>query len=383
VEKSPLIKVKGFFFGLFAGLDRQLGLILLGLAVVGFFTFLSASQNTPVQIADELRNLALSFAVMWLVSRIPPKWLEMGAIWIYGLGVALLIAVAAFGLIKKGARRWLNIGVVIQPSEIMKIAMPLMLAWYFQKREGIKKSWDYGVAAIILAIPVFLIARQPDLGTALLVFAAGLYVIILAGLPWKWILPFVALGVVGILLIVIFGNTICAHDVVWPFVHDYQKHRICTLLDPTSDPLGKGFHTIQSMIAIGSGGFFGKGWFQGTQAHLEFIPEKHTDFVFAVFSEEFGLLGNLVLLALFFALIKRGLAISASGPNLFTRLLGASVTLIFFTYAFVNIGMVSGLLPVVGVPLPFISYGGTALVTLGFGAGILMSIHRHRRLVQS
>jgi len=383
VEKSPLIKVKRFFLGIFSGLDRQLGLILLGLAAVGFFTFLSSSQNTPVQIADELRNLALSFIVMWLVSRIPPKWLEMGAVWIYGLGVALLIAVAAFGLIKKGARRWLNIGIVIQPSEVMKIAMPLMLAWYFQKREGIQKSWDYGVAAIILAIPVFLIARQPDLGTALLVFAAGLYVIILAGLPWKWILPFVGLAVVGILLIIIFGSTICAHDVVWPFVHDYQKHRVCTLLDPTSDPLGKGFHTIQSMIAIGSGGFFGKGWFQGTQAHLEFIPEKHTDFVFAVFSEEFGLLGNLVLLALFFALIKRGLAISASAPNLFTRLLGASVTLIFFTYAFVNIGMVSGLLPVVGVPLPFISYGGTALVTLGFGAGILMSIHRHRRLVQS
>ena len=383
MEKSPLIKVKGFFSSIFAGLDRQLGFILLGLAAVGFFTFLSASQNTPVQIADELRNLALSFLVMWIVSRIPPKWLEMGAVWIYGFGVALLIAVAAFGLIKKGARRWLNIGVVIQPSEIMKIAMPLMLAWYFQKREGIQKSWDYGIAAVILALPVFLIARQPDLGTALLVFAAGLYVIILAGLPWKWILPFVGLGVIGILLIIIFGGTICAHDVVWPFVHDYQKHRICTLLDPTSDPLGKGFHTIQSMIAIGSGGFFGKGWFQGTQAHLEFIPEKHTDFVFAVFSEEFGLLGNLILIALFFALIKRGLAISASGPNLFTRLLGASVTLIFFTYAFVNIGMVSGLLPVVGVPLPFISYGGTALVTLGFGAGMLMSIHRHRRLVQS
>jgi len=383
MEKSPLIKIKSFFFGIFSGLDRQLGLILLGLAAIGFFTFLSSSQNTPVQITDELRNLALSFVVMWLVSRIPPKWLEMAAVWIYGFGVALLIAVAIFGLIKKGARRWLNIGFVIQPSELMKIAMPLMLAWYFHKREGIQKTWDYAVAAIILAIPVFLIARQPDLGTALLVFAAGLYVIILAGLPWKWILPFIGIGVIGILLIILFGSTICVRDVVWPFVHDYQKHRICTLLDPSSDPLGKGFHTIQSMIAIGSGGFFGKGWFQGTQAHLEFIPEKHTDFVFAVFSEEFGFLGNLVLLAFFFALIKRGLAISASAPNLFTRLLGASVTLIFFTYAFVNIGMVSGLLPVVGVPLPFISYGGTALVTLGFGAGILMSIHRHRRLVQS
>jgi rod shape determining protein RodA len=383
MDKSSIKKFKTLFNGLFSGLDRQLGLILLSLAAIGFFTFLSSSQNTPVQIADELRNLALSFVVMWIVSRIPPKWLEMGAVWIYGIGVALLIAVAVFGLIKKGARRWLNLGIVIQPSELMKIAMPLMLAWYFQKREGLQKTWDYAIAAIILAIPVFLIARQPDLGTALLVFAAGLYVIILAGLPWKWILPFIALGVIGILLIIIFGSTICAQDVVWPFVHNYQKHRICTLLDPSSDPLGKGFHTIQSMIAIGSGGFFGKGWFQGTQAHLEFIPEKHTDFVFAVFSEEFGFIGNLILLALFFALIKRGLAISASAPNLFTRLLGASVTLIFFTYAFVNIGMVSGLLPVVGVPLPFISYGGTALVTLGFGAGILMSIHRHRRLVQS
>lgn len=383
MEKSSVKKIRSIFYGLFSGLDRQLGLILLGLAAAGFFTFLSSSQNTPVLITDELRNLALSFVVMWVVSRIPPKWLEMGAVWIYGIGVALLIAVAVFGLIKKGARRWINLGIVIQPSELMKIAMPLMLAWYFQKREGIHNTWDYAVAAIILAIPVFLIARQPDLGTALLVFAAGLYVIILAGLPWKWILPFIGLGVISILLLIIFGNTICAQDVVWPLVHNYQKHRICTLLDPSSDPLGKGFHTIQSMIAIGSGGFFGKGWFQGTQAHLEFIPEKHTDFVFAVFSEEFGFIGNLVLLGLFFALIKRGLAISASAPNLFTRLLGASVTLIFFTYAFVNIGMVAGLLPVVGVPLPFISYGGTALVTLGFGAGILMSIHRHRRLVQS
>jgi rod shape determining protein RodA len=383
MEKSAINKAKQIFLSIFSGFDRQLGLILLALAAIGFFTFLSASQNTPVRFGDELRNLALSFIVMWIVSRIPPKWLETGAVWIYGIGIALLIAVAVFGLIKKGARRWLNIGFVIQPSELMKIAMPLMLAWYFQKREGILKSWDYGIAAIILGIPVLLIARQPDLGTALLVFAAGMYVIILAGLPWKWILPFIGIGVFGIILIIIFGNTICAQDVVWPLVHNYQKHRVCTLLDPTSDPLGKGFHTIQSMIAIGSGGFFGKGWFQGTQSHLEFIPEKHTDFVFAVFSEEFGLLGNFVLLALFFALIKRGLAISAGAPNLFTRLLGASVTLIFFTYAFVNIGMVSGLLPVVGVPLPFISYGGTALVTLGFGAGILMSIHRHRRLVQS
>ena len=380
MEKGTL---KKWFGQLFFGFDRQLGLIFLGLAAIGFITFLSAGENTAVRIEDEIRNFVLAFILMWLVSWIPPKWLEVAAVWVYSVGLALLLAVAAFGLIKKGARRWLNLGVVIQPSEIMKIAMPLMLAWYFQKREGVLKTWDYAIAGCLLALPVFLIARQPDLGTALLVLAAGLYVIILAGFPWRWIIPVVVAAVIGIILIISFGNTICTPEMIWPLVKEYQKHRICTLLDPSSDPLGKGFHTIQAIIAIGSGGLFGKGWQLGTQAHLEFIPEKHTDFVFAVYSEEFGLIGNIVLLGLFFALIKRGLAISASAPTLFTRLLGASITLIFFTYAFVNIGMVSGLLPVVGVPLPFISYGGTALVTLGFGAGILLSIHRHRRLVQT
>lgn len=380
MEKGTL---KKWFGQLFFGFDRQLGLIFLSLAAIGFITFLSAGENTAVRIEDEIRNFVLAFILMWLVSWIPPKWLEVAAVWIYSVGLALLLAVAAFGLIKKGARRWLNLGVVIQPSEIMKIAMPLMLAWYFQKREGVLKTWDYAIAGCLLALPVFLIARQPDLGTALLVLAAGLYVIILAGFPWRWIIPVVVACVIGIILIISFGNTICTPEMIWPLVKEYQKHRICTLLDPSSDPLGKGFHTIQAIIAIGSGGLFGKGWQLGTQAHLEFIPEKHTDFVFAVYSEEFGLIGNIVLLGLFFALIKRGLAISASAPTLFTRLLGASITLIFFTYAFVNIGMVSGLLPVVGVPLPFISYGGTALVTLGFGAGILLSIHRHRRLVQT
>ncbi len=380
MEKGAL---KKWFGQLFFGFDRQLGLIFLGLAAIGFITFLSAGANTAVRIEDEIRNFVLAFILMWLVSWIPPKWLEVAAVWVYSLGLALLLAVAAIGLIKKGARRWLNLGVIIQPSEIMKIAMPLMLAWYFQKREGVLKTWDYAIAGCLLALPVFLIARQPDLGTALLVLAAGLYVIILAGFPWRWIIPVVVAAVIGIILIISFGNTICTPEMIWPLVKEYQKHRICTLLDPSSDPLGKGFHTIQAIIAIGSGGLFGKGWQMGTQAHLEFIPEKHTDFVFAVYSEEFGLIGNIVLLGLFFALIKRGLAISASAPTLFTRLLGASITLIFFTYAFVNIGMVSGLLPVVGVPLPFISYGGTALVTLGFGAGILLSIHRHRRLVQT
>ena len=380
MEKRPLIQRIDF---LWSGFDKTLGLIVLSLALISIVTFISASSGTPIQLVDQLRNLLLSYSVMWLVSRVPPKWLQRSAVWIYSLGVALLLAVAAFGLIKKGARRWVNVGVVIQPSELMKIAMPLMLAWYFQKREGILRNLDYGVAAILLILPVALIARQPDLGTALLVLAAGLYVIILAGFPWKYIVPVVSVGGVAILLVIIFGSFICDPDVSWPFLHDYQKHRICTLLDPSTDPLGKGFHTIQSVIAIGSGGLFGKGWLQGTQAHLEFIPEKHTDFVFAVFSEEFGLIGNLVLLALFFGLIQRGLAISSNAPTLFTRLLGGSVTMIFFTYAFVNMGMVSGILPVVGVLLPFISYGGTALVTLGVGIGILMSIHRHRRLVQS
>jgi len=375
--------IKKRIYQFFSGLDPQLGLIFLGIAVLSSITFLSASQNTPVQLSDQLRNLILAFFVMWVVSYIPPKWLETAAVWVYVIGVVLLIAVAIFGLVKKGARRWVNVGIVIQPSELMKIAMPLMLAWYFQRREGIQNGWDYLVAAVILAIPVLLIARQPDLGTALLVFAAGLYVIIFAGLPWRWILPVIGVFGVGILLLIIFRGSICASDITWPLLHGYQKNRICTLLDPSSDPLGKGFHTIQSAIAIGSGGFFGKGWGQGTQSHLEFIPEKHTDFVFAVYSEEFGFLGNLLLLGLFFALVRRGLAISTGAPTMFTRLLGGAITMIFFTYAFVNIGMVSGILPVVGVPLPLMTYGGTALVTLGFGAGILMSIHRHRRLVQS
>ncbi|MEN9341099.1 MAG: hypothetical protein RJA32_1059 [Pseudomonadota bacterium] len=380
MEKRSLIHKIDF---LWRGLDRTLGLIVLALVAISIVTFISATSGTHVKFVDQARNLIISIGLMLIVSRIPPKWLEKSAIWIYTIGIALLLAVAAFGLIKKGARRWVNVGIVIQPSEIMKIAMPMMLAWYFQRREGVLKTWDYGVAALLLILPVALIGRQPDLGTALLVLASGLYVIILAGFPWKYIVPVVGAGTVGILLIIIFGGYICEPEVKWPILHEYQKNRVCTLLNPSSDPLGKGFHTIQSIIAIGSGGLFGKGWLNGTQAHLEFIPEKHTDFIFAVFAEEFGLLGNIVLLALFVALIQRGLAISSNAPTLFTRLLGGAVTMIFFTYAFVNMGMVSGLLPVVGVPLPFISYGGTALVTLGIGIGILMSIHRYRRLVQS
>ena len=380
MEKRSLIYKIDF---LWRGLDKTLGFIVLALVAISIVTFISATSGTHVKFIDQARNLIISIGVMLIVSRVPPKWLERSAIWIYTVGIALLLAVAAFGLIRKGARRWVDVGIVIQPSEIMKIAMPMMLAWYFQRREGVLKTWDYGVAALLLILPVALIGRQPDLGTALLVLASGLYVIILAGFPWKYVIPVVGAGTLGILLIIIFGGYICEPEVKWYILHEYQKNRVCTLLNPSSDPLGKGFHTIQSIIAIGSGGLFGKGWLNGTQAHLEFIPEKHTDFIFAVFAEEYGLLGNIILLGLFVALIQRGLSISSNAPTLFTRLLGGSVTMIFFTYAFVNMGMVSGLLPVVGVPLPFISYGGTALVTLGIGIGILMSIHRYRRLVQS
>ena len=380
MENRSIIRRLSF---LWQGLDPSLAIILLCLVVVGNVTFLSASSGTVVSWVEQSRNLLTALLIMWVTSRIPIKWLEKISVWVYLAGLALLIAVAVFGLIKKGARRWLNIGIIIQPSEIMKIAMPMMLAWYFQKKDGAIKLFDFFVAFSLLVLPTLLIARQPDLGTAILVFAAGFYVLLLAGLPWKFILPFVVLGVIGIIFIIIFGDTICAKGVSWPILKTYQQHRVCTLLDPSSDPLGKGFHTLQSMIAIGSGGFFGKGWMKGTQTHLEFIPEKHTDFIFAVYSEEFGLFGNIVLLILFFLLIQRGLQIAASAPNLFSRLLGGSVTLIFFTYAFVNMAMVSGLLPVVGVPLPFVSYGGTALTTLGFGVGILMSINRGKRLIQT
>jgi len=380
MENRSVIKRLSF---LWQGLDPSLTIILLCLIVVGNITFLSASSGTVVSWVEQSRNLLTALIIMWVTSRIPIKWLEKISLWVYLVGVALLVAVAIFGLIKKGARRWLNIGVVIQPSEIMKIAMPMMLAWYFHRKDGMVQLKDFFIAFCLLLLPIFLIARQPDLGTAILVFAAGFYVILFAGFPWKFVLPFVVIAVLGIVLIVIFGDAICAKGVSWPLLKSYQQHRVCTLLDPSSDPLGKGFHTLQSMIAIGSGGLFGKGWMKGTQTHLEFIPEKHTDFIFAVYSEEFGLFGNFVLIILFFLLIQRGLQIAASAPNLYSRLLGGSVTLIFFTYAFVNMAMVSGLLPVVGVPLPFISYGGTALTTLGFGIGILMSINRGRRLVQT
>jgi len=338
--------------------------LLLGVAL------LAVASAAPERVGAQLVNLAVALTVMRLVAQLPPQRLMHLAVPIYLIALLLLVAVALFGDISKGARRWLNLGFMrIQPSELMKIAMPLMLAWYFQKRESLLRWREFAVAALLLLVPVALIARQPDLGTAILVLAAGFFVIFLAGLPWKVMIGLVAAA----------G---AAAPFAWNLLHDYQRQRILTLLDPEKDPLGKGFHIIQSTIAIGSGGILGKGWGQGTQAQLEFIPERHTDFIFAVLAEEFGLLGNLVLLVLYALLIGRGLLIAAHAATLFTRLLAGAVTLIFFTYAFVNMGMVSGILPVVGVPLPFVSYGGTALVTLCLGVGILMSINKNRMLVQ-
>jgi rod shape determining protein RodA len=368
---------------LFEGFDGPLAFAVFILACLGLVTMYSSGHDHGSQFQLHGRNMLIAGFILFVVAQIPPQRLMRIAVPLYVLGVGLLIAVAVFGITKKGARRWVNLGVVIQPSEILKIAMPLMLAWWFQKREGKLHRLDFAVAGLLLAVPVGLIMKQPDLGTALLVLAAGLSVIFFAGLSWKLILPPLALGLLGVVLLVVFEPRLCAEGVSWPGLREYQQQRICTLLDPSRDPLGKGFHIIQGMIAIGAGGVWGKGFMQGTQTHLEFIPERTTDFIFAAFAEEFGLIGVVVLVAAFAFLILRGLMIALEAPTLFTRLLAGAVTSIFFVYAFVNMGMVSGILPVVGVPLPFVSYGGTAMLTLGFGLGILMSIAKSKRLVQS
>ncbi len=353
------------------GIDGTLMVLMLALSMLGLLALFSASYEIPARVASQVMNLAVALAAMWLVAQVPPQTMMRFALPAYVVGLAFLLAVALFGDVVNGARRWLHVGVTrFQPSEMMKLALPLMLAWYFHKHETTLKLRNFAVAALLLIVPLGLIARQPDLGTAALVGAAGFYVIFFAGISWK---------VLGTL----FGLGLAALPIGWGFLHGYQRKRVLTLLDPTTDPLGAGYHIIQSTIAVGSGGLWGKGWLNGTQAHLEFIPERHTDFIFAVFSEEFGLIGNVVLLVLYFLLVGRGLYIAANAATVFARLLAGGISLMFFTYAFVNMGMVSGILPVVGVPLPFLSYGGTALLTLFIGAGILMSIHRYRKLVQT
>ncbi len=354
------------FFSVF---DGPLTLIILLIVTIGLMTLYSASLGSPLRMKVQIRNVGIALVIMYIFACISPQTLMRFAVPIYTIGITLLVAVLLFGILKKGARRWLYVGLTIQPSEIMKIAVPMMLAWFFHMREGIVRWQESLIAAVLLAIPAALILKQPDLGTTLLVVGTGCYVIFLAGLSWKVLVGLIISGLASL-------------PFVWSMLHNYQKQRILTLIDPSSDPLGKGFHIIQSMIAVGSGGFFGKGWLKGTQTHLEFLPERSTDFIFAVYSEEFGLVGNLILLTLYLLLIGRGLVIASRAPTIFTRLLAGAISLMFFNYAFVNMGMVSGILPVVGAPLPFMSYGGTAMVTLGLGAGILMSIQRYQKVLR-
>ena len=339
--------------------------------MIGLFILYSASGQSNARVIAQVINIGVAVSVMFLIANISPQNLERIAVPLYILGVLLLLAVELFGHTSHGATRWLNLGIIkVQPSEIMRISMPMMLAWFFSKREASASITDFIIAAVLLIIPVTLIMKQPDLGTALLICASGFYVLFLAGLSWKFLVG----GAVSIGALT---------PIFWSMLHEYQRKRIEILIDPTQDPLGAGYHTIQATIALGSGGVTGKGWLNGTQSQLDFLPERTTDFIFAVFGEEFGMAGNLMLLVLFTLIIIRGLVIAGQAKSTFTRLLAGSITLTFFTYAFVNMGMVSGILPVVGVPLPLISYGGTSMVTLLLGFGILMSIQTHKKLLAS
>ena len=350
-------------------IDRPLFMLVLALVGVGFVTLFSAADQSFNRMVNQGVSVALALVAMWVIANIPPQTLARVALPLYAAAVVMLVGVALFGVVVNGSRRWLDLGVVrFQPSELMKIALPLMLAWYFQKREGRIAWFDFVIAALLIAVPAWLVKRQPDLGTGLLLTASGFYVLFLAGLSWKIIVGLGALAA-------------AAGPTIWSHLHDYQRQRILTFLDPSQDPLGAGYHTTQASIAIGSGGVVGKGWLNGTQAHLDFLPEKHTDFIFAVFGEEFGLIGNVLLIVLYLALITRAMLITSNASTMFARLTAGAVTLMLFTYAFVNMGMVSGILPVVGVPLPFVSYGGTAMVSLFIGIGILMSVQAHRKLV--
>ncbi|MDD2914253.1 MAG: rod shape-determining protein RodA [Gallionella sp.] len=354
-----------------AHIDRPLMLGIGLLMLTSLLILYSAGDGGWSRVLGQGVNILAALVCMWLIANLPLHYLMRTAVPIYLLGMALLIGVALFGEISHGARRWLHIGVAtIQPSELMKIGVPLMMAWYFEKNEATLTLKNYFIAALLLLVPVALIARQPDLGTAILISASGFYVLFLAGLSWR---------VMGIMLV----SALASAPVLWSMLHDYQRHRILMLFDPSQDALGKGYHTIQSMIAVGSGGILGKGYLNGTQTHLDFLPERTTDFIFAVYSEEFGLLGNLILLSLYMFVIGRGFIITANASTYFTRLMAGSITLTFATYAFVNMGMVSGILPVVGVPLPLISYGGTSMLTLLLGFGMLMSIETHKKLVKT
>ncbi len=352
-------------------IDSILMSCILFALLVSLFVLYSASGQSIPRVSAQLINMAVAMVVMWVVANVQPRLMERAALPLYLLGILLLLGVALFGNISHGARRWLDLGVIkIQPSELMRIAVPMMLAWFFSKREASLRIFDFILAFLILIAPVLFILKQPDLGTSLLVAASGFFVIFLAGLSWRVIVG----GLISIVALA---------PVLWSMLHDYQRRRVRILIDPTQDPLGAGYHIIQSTIAQGSGGLTGKGWLNGSQSQLDFLPERTTDFIFSVFSEEFGLVGNLLLILLFSLIIARGFYIASQAKSTFSRLLAGSITMTFFIYIFVNIGMVSGILPVVGVPLPLISYGGTSMVTILLGFGILMSIHTHKNLVAS
>ena len=351
--------------------DYYLLLGLLTLGGISLMVLYSAGGQDTGLVVKQLIRFSVGLTVMLVVAQIPPLWLRLLAPWAFAVGTLLLVLVLVGGDVGKGAQRWLGLGLVrFQPSEIIKLAMPMALAAYLHDKRLPPSFWRFLLLLALVLVPSALIARQPDLGTAVLIATSGLIVIFLAGLSWRLIVG----GTISVFALL---------PVLWHFMRDYQRQRVLTFLNPESDPLGAGYHIIQSKIAIGSGGLFGKGWLNGTQAQLEFLPERSTDFIFAVMGEEFGLLGLTGLMFLYLLIVARGLVIAAQGQDTFSRLLSGTIALTFFIYVFVNTGMVTGLLPVVGVPLPLISYGGTSMVTLMAGFGILMSIHTHRKLMAS
>lgn len=350
-------------------IDVALLICLLALAVISLFVLYSASGQKIDVIWRQAVRLGAAFFIMLVLAQFNPATLKRWTPWLFALGLGLLLAVLLFGDTGKGAQRWLDLGLFrFQPSEMMKLAVPMAVAWYLSDHPLPPSLQRLAVACLIIIVPTLLIAKQPDLGTALLVASAGIFVLLFAGISWRLI--FASTAVLAA----------CA-PVLWHFMHDYQRQRVLTFLNPEQNPLGAGYHIIQSKIAIGSGGLYGKGWLNGTQSQLNFLPERSTDFIFAAYAEEFGLFGILALLAVYLLVIMRGLLIASQAQDSYTRLLAGSLVMTFFIYIFVNIGMVTGLLPVVGVPLPLVSYGGTSMVTLMAGFGILMSIHTHRKLL--
>ncbi len=357
-------------------IDPALFCLILIIFALSAGLLYSASNRDLERVSDKVIFMGISLGVLWFVANIQQRTLMQLALPAYIGGVILLIAVEFFGITSHGATRWLNIGVTrIQPSEIMRIALPLMVAWFFNHYQSSLNWRHFLVGTLIILVPVALILKQPDLGTSLLVASSGFYILFFAGLSWR------TLAVIGV-FIAIGAYTVTHWDLCINILHEYQCRRIATMLNPMEDPLGAGYHIIQGTIAIGSGGLLGKGWLAGTQTHLDFIPERTTDFIFAVYGEEFGLLGNSILLIIYLAVIFRGLMIANNASTLFGRLLAGAISMNFFTYALVNMGMVTGLLPVVGVPLPLISYGGTSMVSILAGFGILMSIQRDRPLMK-